>query len=127
MSSSKSRIVVAAACAGLSFMMEVSVLSRMVIAQQSPQINFPPVAEGCQALKEVTTQQTTIRKTIKRGDENTGFAVPTGQDFQSFTVQMIPENTANYELAVDFKYSDGSTEKELLATPEIRFSLSALS
>jgi hypothetical protein len=53
-------------------------------------------------------KKTQIRKVAQANNENTDFAVPTGVRFASYTAQFLPENNANYQGDLYFKYNDGS-------------------
>jgi hypothetical protein len=71
-------------------------------------------ASNCQLLKEVSTNQTKIRKEIQTGpfgnNWNTDFAVPAGVKFKSYKANMIPENNADYQVAINMKYSDDTSD-----------------
>ncbi len=95
----------------MSFSVGSSFLLSGVSAQQPTVVSFPPIAQGCVAFNEITTNQPIIRKKIVRGNENTDFGVTTGKAFASFTVQIIPENTANYQVKVNLKYNDGTASE----------------
>lgn len=87
-------------------------------------IGFLPVAltmiqptqaqpKGCTYLREVSTGQTSIEKTISaqglgRNDWNTDFAIPPGSRFRYFMVHVYPQNTASYKVTVNFKYNDNT-------------------
>ncbi|MBE9226066.1 hypothetical protein IQ264_11585 [Phormidium sp. LEGE 05292] len=70
---------------------------------------LPPLQKSCVFLKEVTTGQPQVRKVVRVGNENTDFAVPTGVRFKSYVAMLLPENTANYDARLFFKYNDGSS------------------
>jgi hypothetical protein len=64
--------------------------------------------------KEVSTGQTSIQKTISanvlgNNDWNTDFAVPVGTTFRYFIGRVYPQNTANYQVAINLKYNNDST------------------
>jgi hypothetical protein len=68
---------------------------------------------NCEAFKEVTTDQTEIRKKIHTGiiskdNWNTDFAIPTGKKYDFFVANMRPENDDDYEVSIYLKYPDGS-------------------
>ena len=67
----------------------------------------------CVDLQEVTTGQTQIRKQIRPGflgpgNINVDFSVPSTQEFEFYEVTFMPENDANYRVAINFRYPDGS-------------------
>ncbi len=78
------------------------------IASAKPEVNFPSAPSNCHALKEIATGDTVLRKTIKFGDQNTDFAVPTGRQYRYYIARMIPENNAKYTVAVNLKYNTGN-------------------
>lgn len=68
---------------------------------------------GCVYLKEASTGQTSIQKTVSlralgNNDWNTDFAVPTGVRFRYYMVHVYPQNNATYQVAVNFKYNDNT-------------------
>lgn len=80
---------------------------------QTPQAPppLPALQKNCVFLKEVSTGQIEIRKVVRVGNENTDFAVPTGVRFKSYVAQFLPENNANYQANLFFKYNDGSNAR----------------
>ena len=71
-------------------------------------------ANSCTPLQEVSTGQTSIRKLIdidlfNSGNVDTDFAVPSGANFAYYNVTFTPENNATYDVAIYFKYSDGTS------------------
>jgi hypothetical protein len=42
------------------------------------------------------------------GNINVDFSVPSTQEFEFYEVTFIPENEANYRVAINFRYPDGS-------------------
>lgn len=78
------------------------------IASSRAEISFPATPSNCRALHEISTGDTVLRKTIKFGDQNTDFAVPTGKSFRYYIARMIPENNAKYTVAVNLKYNTGN-------------------
>lgn len=71
--------------------------------------------DSCVALQEVTTGQTEIRKRIEnrviaRGNWNTDFLVPSGQEFSFFVAILTPENSAPFQFNPNLRFSDGSRE-----------------
>lgn len=94
-------IVAAGVSAGL--------LTAVSHAQTPPPL--PPLQKNCVYLKEVSTGKIEIRKLVRSGNENTDFAVPTGIRFTSYIAQLLPENNADYEANLYFKYNDGSNAK----------------
>jgi hypothetical protein len=67
----------------------------------------------CVDLQEVTTGQTQIRRQIKPGflgpgNIHTDFSVPSTENFEFFEVVFVPENDANYQVDINFRYSDGT-------------------
>lgn len=82
-------------------------------------INTPVQAETqkdkCESFKEVNTGKTEIRKQIQKtllikDNWNTDFAIPIGKTYNFFVGTMIPENTANYEVSIRFKYPDNTSD-----------------
>jgi len=73
---------------------------------------------GCQYLREVSTGQTHIRKTIRislgvfvrRGNADADFAVPAGINFTNYIAVMVPEHEAAYKTAVHLKYPEGRSD-----------------
>ena len=68
---------------------------------------------NCVNLQEVTTGQTQIRKQIKigflgPGNIHTDFSVPSNNNLNYFEVSFVPENDANYDVDVNFRYADGA-------------------
>jgi hypothetical protein len=90
--------------------------SIVALAQNASQVKFPYVQKGCIALKEVSTGDTVLRKTITSGAHNTDFAVPTGRSFSSYIVRAIPENDGTYKVVVNLKYSNSSHSSVLSVT-----------
>lgn len=95
----------------LSATLSIGLLSAItpVKAQQKPQ------KDNCEYFREVTTDKTHIRKQIQatlilRDNWNTDFAVPGATNFDFYVGNMTPENTAVYDVTVNLKYSDGSSE-----------------
>jgi hypothetical protein len=82
---------------------------------------------ACIALKEITTGQTVVRKQISTGalgnnNWNTDFAVPVGVAFSSYTVRIVPENNANYQITINLKYNNRSSSTVFKRTvPLLRF------
>jgi hypothetical protein len=71
--------------------------------------------DSCVALQEVTTGQTEIRKRIEnrvitRGNWNTDFLVPAGQEFSFFVALITPEHSAPFQFNPNIRFSDGSRE-----------------
>lgn len=80
-----------------------------VLTQTNAQSGELP--KNCQYLKEISTNQTQIRKKIEAiasNNFNTDFAVPTGIKFASFKGVMLPENNATYGVTINLKYADKS-------------------
>jgi len=92
----------------LSLISEIAGFSQIARAQQAPPITFPAPPAGCTAIREISTGETVLRKRIVHGNENTDFAVPTGQAFKYYRVRMIPENNATYNVAINLKYNTGN-------------------
>ena len=101
----------------VSISLPASLLSIQVPTQAEENKPQPSSEKNCIPLKEVTTDQTQIRKIISRptlggviktGNYNTDFVVPTGQGFQYFVAVMTPENEANYEVTINLKYPNGT-------------------
>ncbi len=70
---------------------------------------------NCEYFKEVTTDQTEIRKKIqdtlvRRNNWNTDFAIPAGKKYDFFVGKMTPENTDNYEVSIHLKYPNGTSD-----------------
>ncbi|WP_084555007.1 hypothetical protein [[Phormidium ambiguum] IAM M-71] len=86
-----------------------ALLTAVSHAQTPPPL--PPLQRNCVFLKEVSTGQIQIRKVVRVGNENTDFAVPTGIRFTSYVAQFLPENNANYQANLFFKYNDGSNAR----------------
>ncbi|WP_245927613.1 hypothetical protein [Aphanothece hegewaldii] len=85
-----------------------------VVAQTNQQSEQIP--KNCQELKEITTNQTHIRKKIDsvgRKNYNADFAVPAGEKFTSFKAVMLPENDATYGVTINLKYGDQSVSTAL--------------
>ncbi|NEQ44267.1 MAG: hypothetical protein F6K00_12210 [Leptolyngbya sp. SIOISBB] len=72
-----------------------------------------PQGSNCVNLQEVTTGRTQIRKQIKigflgPGNIHTDFSVPSNNSLNYFEVSFVPENDANYDVDVNFRYADGA-------------------
>jgi hypothetical protein len=83
--------------------------SMTVLANAKEKVGKLP--KNCQYLKEVSTNQTHIRKTINSiigNNFDTDFAVPTGVKFASFKGMMLPENDGTYGVTINLKYPDNS-------------------
>jgi hypothetical protein len=70
-------------------------------------------AATCVELQEVTTGQTQIRRQIKPGflgpgNIHTDFSVSSTENFEFFEVVFVPENDANYQVDINFRYPDGT-------------------
>jgi hypothetical protein len=85
-----------------------SLVSSNFPAQTQPKAEEPK----CELFKEVTTDQTEVKKTIQNvllvKNFNTDFAVPTATKYAFYVGQMTPENTAEYDITINMKYADGS-------------------
>ncbi len=75
----------------------------------------PIQAETCRGLKVIGGEGTSVRKTVSpistlitRNNWNTDFAVPGGRAFNRYVVTILPENNANYDIKLNFKYSDNT-------------------
>lgn len=73
-------------------------------------------AQSCVKLKEVSTGQTSIQKTISvnalgRNDWNTDFAVPVGTTFSYFIARVYPQNTASYQVAINLKDNNNASSQ----------------
>ncbi len=67
----------------------------------------------CIDLLEVTTGQAQIRRVIKfslfgPGNIHLDFAVPPNGTINYYEVTFVPENNANYDIGINFRYPDGS-------------------
>lgn len=75
-------------------------------------------ATSCTPLKVVGGEGTQVKKTVSvpgllvsRNNYNTDFEVTGGSLFQRFIVYVVPEDNANYNIAVFLKYSDGTKDQ----------------
>jgi hypothetical protein len=73
-------------------------------------------AQSCVKFREVSTGQTSIQKTISinalgRNDWNTDFAVPMGTTFSYFIARVYPQNSANYQVAINLKYNNNASSQ----------------
>jgi hypothetical protein len=80
----------------------------------SPMESAEPI-DSCIALQEVTTGETEIRKRIEnrviaRGNWNTDFLVPSGQEISYFVAILTPEHDAPYHFTPSLRTSSGATE-----------------
>lgn len=80
----------------------------MALAQNTRSVRFPKPLAGCTEIREVSTGDKILRKTIKYGDQNTNFTIPITQPFGSYIVRLIPENSGNYSVSVNLQYSNSN-------------------
>jgi hypothetical protein len=72
-------------------------------------VNAAPV---CNSFRVVggAPGQTIVKKRIELrvgpGNANTDYVVPGGRRYKSYIVTLVPENTADYKLSVNFKYAN---------------------
>ncbi|TYQ25242.1 hypothetical protein [Pseudanabaena sp. UWO310] len=74
-------------------------------------------AQICTALNVIGANGTSVKKTVSpfstlvtNNNWNTDFAVPSEQSFSQFVATIVPENIANYDLELNLKYSDESSD-----------------
>ncbi|HEY9616848.1 MAG TPA: hypothetical protein V6C64_08410 [Microcoleaceae cyanobacterium] len=110
---------------GLASMAMVSVPVSLLTDLQSAQAQ----TTNCIYLQEVTTGQTSIQKTVSaqglgHNNWNTDFMVPVGTVFRYFVGRVYPQNTANYQVAINLKYNN-NTYSEVFSNsiPMQRFQL----
>jgi len=80
--------------------------------------SLPAYGQSCQSLNAIGGDGTQVRKIvsapgmlISRNNYNTDFGVPGGAMFDRFVVDLIPEQTAKYNISVYLKYSDGTKDQ----------------
>jgi len=91
------------------------VLSTIALGDTSP----TPAQSECIPLKVVgTADQVQVRKTVSppgtvltRNNWNTDFAVPNGANFQKYEVKIWSVESSNYDVKVNLKYSDGTSDQ----------------
>lgn len=86
-----------------------------LLAQQVESAESAEPTDSCVALQEVTTGETEIRKRIEnrviaRGNWNTDFLVPSGQEFSYFVAILTPEHNAAFSFAPTLRFSNGASE-----------------
>lgn len=84
-------------------------------SQQIAQAESVEPADACVAFQEVSTGETEIRKRIEnrviaKGNWNTDFLVPSGQEFSYFAAVLTPEHSAPYHFTANLKQSNGAIE-----------------
>lgn len=85
-----------------------------LLVQAGPAESAEPI-DSCVALQEVSTGETEIRKRIEnraiaRGNWNTDFLVPSGQQFSYFVAILVPEHNAPYHFTPTLRFSNGASE-----------------
>jgi hypothetical protein len=111
----KKRALIGLALLG-SLGVSATALGTPVKANASPEMLAQAEAEAeptCVDLQEVTTGQTQIRRQIKPGflgpgNIHTDFSVSSAENFEFFEVVFVPENDANYQVDINFRYPDGT-------------------
>lgn len=103
--SNKSLTLIVSATLSLSFLSSISLVKAQNKADK----------DKCEYFKEITTDKTEIRKQIQdsvilRNNWNTDFAVPSGIKYDFYVGNMTAENTDNYDVSINLKYPDGSSE-----------------
>lgn len=80
--------------------------------------SIPAYGQSCQSLNAIGGDGTQVRKIvsapgllISRNNYNTDFGVPGGAIFDRFVVDLVPEQTAEYNISVYLKYSDGTKDQ----------------
>jgi hypothetical protein len=80
--------------------------------------SVPAYGQSCQSLNAIGGDGTQVRKIvsapgmlISRNNYNTDFGVPGGAMFDRFVVDLVPEQTAKYNVSVYLKYSDGTKDQ----------------
>lgn len=80
--------------------------------------NPAAMAQACQALPVVDGEGTEVTKTVSPpgvllvdSNWNTDFSVPSGVSYRYFEVTFTPESGENYDVDVNLKYSDESTDQ----------------
>ncbi len=75
-------------------------------------------AETCDALDVIGATGTNVKKTVSpfstlvtNNNWNTDFAVPSDRSFNRYVATIMPENDANYDLELNLKYSDNSSNR----------------
>jgi hypothetical protein len=75
-------------------------------------------AQTCVPLKVIGGNGTKVKKTVSplstlvtNNNWNTDFAVPGGRSFNRYVATIVPENNANYDVKLNLKYSDNTSNE----------------
>lgn len=81
-------------------------------------MSAPAQAQNCTALRAIGAQGYEVRKRIDGrpggvlvgNNWNTDFIVPAGIRFSFYAVTITPENNANYDISIHFKYPNNTSD-----------------
>jgi len=80
--------------------------------------NVPAQAQACTALRPIGGQGYEVRKRIDgrpggvlvSNNWNTDFVVPSGVRFSYYAITITPENNADYDISIHFKYPNNTSD-----------------